>query len=102
MRSRVLLAAGWLLAVPGVILGIALAAQLYGVAEAAGCRPARFLAVRCPEGLLGRMATDIHDLGTIVLLVPQLAILPILYTTVFIAVRLTAALLRAPAARGAQ
>jgi hypothetical protein len=102
MVSRVLVIIGWLLAAPGVVLGVGLAAQLFGVAEAAGCRPERFLAIRCPEGLLGSVATDLHDLGTIVLLAPQLAILPMLYTAFFIAARLAVALLREPAARSAR
>src|SRR5262245_14456853 len=94
MRSRILLAIGWLLAVPGVVLGVGLAAMLFGVAEAAGCEPVRFLAVRCPEGLIGALATDLHDLGTIVLLAPQIAVLPMLYTALFIPVRLALSLLR--------
>ena len=98
MGSRILLAIGWLLAVPGVVLGVGLAAQMFGIAEAAGCRPERFLAVRCPDGLLGAMATDLHDLGTIVLLAPHLAVLPMVYAALFIAVRLAVTLLHEPAA----
>src|SRR5262245_15916746 len=98
MRSRLLLAVGWLLAVPGLVLGAGLAAQLFGLAEAAGCHPERFLAVRCPGGLAGALATDLHDLGTLVLLVPHVALLPILYSVVFVLVRLAVALLRVPEA----
>jgi hypothetical protein len=102
MRARIVLAIGWLLAVPGLVLGLGLAAQLLGVAEAAGCEPERFLAVRCADGLLGAMATDLHDLGTIVLLAPQLAVLPMVYSALFITMRLVLALLRQPAAPGAR
>ena len=102
LASRILLAFGWLLAVPGVVLGIGLAAQLFDVAGAAGCQPERFLAVRCPDGVLGGVATDLNDLGTIVLLAPQIAVLPMVYAALFIAVRLALALLREPAAPGAR
>jgi hypothetical protein len=82
------------------MLGIGLAAQLFGIADAAGCQPERFLAVRCPDGMLGAIAGDLNDLGTIVLLAPQLAVLPMVYAALFIAVRLALALLREPATPG--
>jgi len=98
MVQRILLAAGWLLALPGAVLGVGLAAELLGIAAAAGCRPERLLSVRCPDTLIGRIANDLHDLGTIVLLAPHLALLPVLYAATFVAARLMAALLHAPAA----
>jgi hypothetical protein len=100
MAARIMMAIGWLLAVPGLVLGLALTAVLLGLPEAAGCAPDRLFAVRCPEGVIGTAALDLHDLGMIVLLAPQVALLPMLYAAVFVPLRLAFRLVRTPAARG--
>lgn len=90
MRSRYAIAAGWVLALPGLLVLLAAAVYLTPLHELIGCRTAGIMTIRCSAPLIGELVESLWIVLLVAASYIPIGATALLYTLGFAAWRLLA------------